>query len=82
VYIPKQRVLDRGISNSHKALKEKFNTPKIWVSLTAVKRYHDHDNSYKGKDLIGTGLQFQRFSLLSSWWEVWQCAGRYIARRA
>jgi hypothetical protein len=28
----------------------------------AVKRYHDHGNSYKEKHLIGDGLQFQRFS--------------------
>jgi hypothetical protein len=27
-----------------------------------VKRHHDHSNSSKGKDLIGAGLQFQRFS--------------------
>lgn len=26
---------------------------------TAVKRYHDHSNSYKGKDLVGAGLQFR-----------------------
>jgi hypothetical protein len=26
----------------------------------------------KGKHLIGSGLQFQRFSPLSSWWEIWQ----------
>jgi hypothetical protein len=30
-----------------------------------MKRHHDQDNSYKGKHLIGTGLQFQRFSPLS-----------------
>jgi hypothetical protein len=34
----------------------------------AVKR-HDHGYFYKRKHLIGAGLQFQRFSLLSSWWE-------------
>ena len=28
------------------------------------------------KHLIGAGLQFQRFSPLSSQWEAWQCAGR------
>ena len=43
----------------------------------AMKRHHDHGNSYKEKHLIGSGFQFHRFSPLSSWWEVWQCAGRY-----
>jgi hypothetical protein len=27
----------------------------------AVKRHHDHCNSYKGKHLIGAGLQVERF---------------------
>ena len=31
--------------------------------------------------LIGAGVQFQRFSLLSSWWEAWQCAGRGTGKR-
>lgn len=39
-----------------------------------VKRYHDRSNSYKGKHLTGAGLQFQRFSPLSSRQETW-CAG-------
>ena len=45
-----------------------------------VKRYHDHSNFYKGKHLTGTGLQFQRFSSLSSWQEAWQHIGRHGAR--
>jgi hypothetical protein len=32
-----------------------------------VKRNHDQSISYKSKHLIGAGLQFQRFSPLSSW---------------
>ena len=32
----------------------------------AVKRYHDYGNSYKGKRLIGGGLQIQRFNTLLS----------------
>jgi hypothetical protein len=28
----------------------------------AAKRYHDQDNSYKGKYVIRTGLQFWRFN--------------------
>jgi hypothetical protein len=32
----------------------------------AVKRQHDQGNSYKGQHLIEAGLQFQRFSPLSS----------------
>ena len=34
----------------------------------AMKRHHDHSNSYKG-DLIGPGLQVQRFTPLTSRWE-------------
>jgi hypothetical protein len=37
-----------------------------------VRRHHLHSNSYKGRHLIGAGLQFQRFDPLSSWWEAWQ----------
>jgi hypothetical protein len=36
-------------------------------------------DSYKEKHLIGAGLQFHRFSPLSSWWEVWEGAGRHGA---
>ena len=39
----------------------------------AVKKCHDHGNSYKGKHFIGAGLQFQRF-------RTWQHAGRHGAR--
>jgi hypothetical protein len=41
----------------------------------ALKRYHDHSNSYKEKNFIGIGLQFQRLSPLSSWQEAWQHTG-------
>jgi hypothetical protein len=41
-----------------------------------VKRHHDHGNSDKGKHLIGAGLQFQRFSPLTSCQEAWWQAGR------
>jgi hypothetical protein len=34
----------------------------------AVKRRHDHSNSYKGTHFIVDWLQLQRFSSLSSWW--------------
>ena len=37
----------------------------------AVKRHHDQGNSYKGKHLIGAGLQFQRLSPFSSWQKAW-----------
>jgi hypothetical protein len=36
----------------------------------------------KGKHLIETGLQFQRFSPLSSWRESWHCVGRHGAEGA
>jgi hypothetical protein len=45
----------------------------------AVKRHHDQGNSYKGQHLIEAGLQFHRFSPLSSWREAWQCPGRHGA---
>ena len=38
----------------------------------AVKRHHDHGNSYKGKHFTGASLQSQRFSPLLSWWEAWR----------
>jgi hypothetical protein len=41
----------------------------VRVSI-AVKRGHDHSNSYKGKYFIKAGFQFQRFSPLSSWQEA------------
>jgi hypothetical protein len=34
-----------------------------------VNRHHDQGKSYKKQHLIGTGLQVQRFSPLSSRWE-------------
>jgi hypothetical protein len=52
----------------------------IFLSLDfiAVKRHHDQGNSYKGKHLVRDGLQFQRFSSLSSW----HCTGGRGAREA
>jgi hypothetical protein len=47
------------------------------LSFIAVERHHDQGNSYKEKHLIGDGLQFHRFSSLSSWQEAWQCSGRH-----
>jgi hypothetical protein len=44
-----------------------------------MKRYHDHCNSSKGQHFIGAGLQFQRFSPLSSWQETWWYPGRHGA---
>jgi len=32
----------------------------------------DQGKSYKGKHLVGSVLQVQKFNQLSSWWEVWQ----------
>ena len=43
----------------------KISNNKAFISaclrqcFIAVKRHHDHDNSYKGKHLIGAGLQFR-----------------------
>jgi hypothetical protein len=47
----------------------------VRVSI-AVKRQQDLGNSYKGKLLIGAGLQVQRFSPLQSWQDIWQCPDR------
>jgi len=43
-----------------------------------VKRHHEQGNFYKGKQLIGLGLQFQRFSPLL-WQETWWHRGRHLA---
>ena len=37
--------------------------------------HHDQSNCSKQRHLIGNGLQFQRFSPLSSWWEAGQHPG-------
>jgi hypothetical protein len=42
-----------------------------------VKRHHDQGNSYKRQQLIGAGLQFYKFSSLSSKQEAWQHPGRH-----
>jgi hypothetical protein len=42
---------------------------KVSWGFTSVKRQYDHGNSYEGKHLTEAGLEFQRFSPLSSWWE-------------
>jgi hypothetical protein len=64
------------VSSSLFWLQTYYVTWYLKQDFIAVKRHYDQDNSYKNKPLIGTGLQFQRFSLLS-WWESWQTAGRH-----
>jgi len=44
----------------------KLTVSFVRVSI-AVKSHRDQGNSYKGKHLIGIGLQFQRLSSLSPW---------------
>ena len=44
-----------------------------------MRRYHNHGNSYKWKHSVGTGLQFQRFGPLSSWWVAGQLENRHRA---
>ena len=51
----------------------------LGLDFIAVKKHQDHCNSYKEQHLIGAGLQFQRFSLLSSWREAWYHAGTLSA---
>ena len=43
---------------------------QLLSQVMAGKRHHDQSNFYKGKHLIRAGLEFQRFSSLSSWWEA------------
>jgi len=35
------------------------NSPALVRFSVAMKRHHNHSNSYKGKHLIGAGLQFR-----------------------
>lgn len=44
-----------------------------------VKKHQDQNNFYNEKHLIKACLQFWKFSLLSSWWEVWQHIVRHGA---
>lgn len=46
--------------------------PIVFVSSIAVKRHYKHCSSFKGNHLIGAGLQFQRFSSLSSGQGLWR----------
>lgn len=46
----------------------------VIISIT-VMRHQGHGNSNKGKHLIG--LEFQKFSPLSSWQEVWRHISRH-----
>lgn len=45
------------------------------LGFIAMKKHHDHGNSYKGKHLFGGWFAVQSFSLLSSWWEASWHAG-------
>jgi hypothetical protein len=56
-----------------------LNSLHYLATFIAVKRHHDHGLSYKGKHLIGAGLQFQRFSPLSLYQEAWWHVGRHGA---
>ena len=70
-----------GLDSKHAINPNNFPPVLAWDSI-AVKRYHYQDNSYKGKHLIGAGLQFQRYRPLSSWQEAWQQAGKHGAEEA
>jgi hypothetical protein len=61
---------------THGLTSPECHCPRVFI---AVKKYCDHSHSYKGKNLIRAGLQFQRFSSLSSWWEAWWHAGTHGA---
>jgi hypothetical protein len=53
--------------------KHECSPPDLVRVSVAVKRYHDHHNSYKGKYLIGAGIGFV---YKHQWQEAWQHAGR------
>ena len=57
-----------GLSNSV------FLHHRLSEASVAVKGHSDHDNSYKGKHLIGSGLQFKGL--------VHYCHGRKHGRRS
>ena len=42
-----------------------FHRSLLSKGFVTVKRHHDQDNSYKGKHLIGNGLQFKKFIQMS-----------------
>jgi hypothetical protein len=47
-----------------------LGTDYYTLGFSAVKKHYDQGNSEKGLHLIVIGLQVQRFSPLSSWWET------------
>jgi hypothetical protein len=57
---------------------QSWDTLGVLVKVSsAVKGHLDHGNSYKGKHLTRTCLQFQRLSSLLSRWKAWQHEGRH-----
>lgn len=48
----------------------------LYQCSNSMERHQDQSSSYKRMHLIGTGLQFQGFSPLSSWQEAWWNDGR------
>ena len=59
-------VLSSTIGFCHPILAGNQDQRCLGVCSIAVKGHHDNGNSFKRKHLIGAGLQFQRFSPLSS----------------
>ena len=68
-------LLRQGLSLNLEVTELYKSTVLVRVSISE-KRHHDQGNCYKGKHLIGIGLQIQRFSLLL-WQEAWWQAGRH-----
>jgi hypothetical protein len=52
----------------------------VLVLVLLLKKPHGHSHSYKGKPFIEDGLQFQKFSPLSSQWGTWLHTGKHNAR--
>jgi hypothetical protein len=49
----------------------------VLLEVLVGTRHHNHGTTYKRKHLIGSVLQFLRFSPLFPWWEAWWHVGRH-----
>jgi hypothetical protein len=62
IHIPPNKNIFRPIKTIPQSL---VPTSVLLRVSTAVKWHHDQGNSYKGKHLMGAGLEFHRFNPLS-----------------
>jgi hypothetical protein len=57
-----------------KPYKQALHTEMMWNSSHRKSR---REGEFGKSAFIGACLQLQKSSPLSSWWEAWECAGRY-----